>query len=483
MTTLAIADPGPFGGRALTFVNRCRAQGFAVDERATHDHATHDHTCPDNGGGFSVRPRKAPSRAEPGLFTLDSDAATPVAGTASALPRIAIYNGAAIGYPYWAYYAHALLSLGLLYTPVGAEEVAAGALDGFDLLIMPGGFATWGLDRAEGIAGVDAAIRAFIARGGAYIGSCGGAFYASEGRPGWLELMDATPRFTQEYLLTGAAMLSIAVDDPELGRGLPESVEVPYYHGPVFLNRPRRAATPATFQNYISPSHLFIDNPLDPAFFRSEMAGTPAIFRAADKRAIVFSPHPEMGEFVRKGIAIAGYARHYLPIRGHKVLDETLRFYLADDCAGFRLIYNAISACGLFNGDPATSRTATLPVSPPLHETLVSKTLAGLDLALQAAFTVLQDKIEQEDAAMAGLLACELERLRAEWALVNGNLHQAGDIDPSLVHALTAALDAAATALASPFGIAELFVLSELPIRLCTAAFRIILCDKILETC
>ena len=50
-------------------------------------------------------------------------------------------------------------------------------------------------------------------------------------------------------------------------------------------------------------------------------------------RAVLFSPHPEMGDLLRKWIALDGYVRKYLPIRGPKVMQETLRFYCADELA------------------------------------------------------------------------------------------------------------------------------------------------------
>lgn len=466
MALLALKDPGPFGGGVLTFANRCRARGLAVAE---------------TDSGFAV-----PAEAAPALRALGFGdvAGGEAAGEApgGGLPRIAIYNGAAVGYPYWAYYAHALLSLGLPYVPVDAEAVAAGALDGVDLLVMPGGFATWGLDRAEGIAGIDAAIRAFITRGGALIGSCGGAFYASEGRPGWLGLVDAMPRFTQEYLLTGAAMLSIEIGDPVLGRGLPETIEVPYYHGPVYRDGPRRARACGAFAGYIAPARLFIDNPLDRDLFEAEMRSTPAILAAADPavRAILFSPHPEMGEFVRKGMALAGagYARRYLPIRGHKVMDETLRFYMKDDCAGFRLIHNAVAALGLFAPRPQAVPASSAPARP------LGAVLADLDAAMGAAFAGLRELAGREDAAMQRLAGAEIDRLEGEWTAVMASLRQEeAGADPLVSGALASVLEEAIPDLAAPRALAEKMVVSELPLRLCAAALRILVTDKALETC
>jgi hypothetical protein len=74
------------------------------------------------------------------------------------------------------------------------------------------------------------------------------------------------------------------------------------------------------------------------------MAGRPAILKAegARGRAVLFSPHPEMGDLLRKYTALDGYARHYLPIRGLPVLRDTMRHYRTIDSPSFRLVLNAI---------------------------------------------------------------------------------------------------------------------------------------------
>jgi len=346
MTNLGLADGGAFAGSTLTFLNRCRSQGLAVGESAN---------------GFIVSASAGRAAVDVGLspFAETSMDATMWASA----PRVAIYAGEAIGYPYWGYYAHALFSIGLGFHAVTGAEVAAGCLGSYDLLVMPGGFATWGLDRAEGISGIDAAIGQFIQDGGAYMGSCGGAFYMSNGRPGWHGAVDAMPKFTQEYLKTGAGMLGISVDDPVMGRGLPEIVEVPYYHGPIYAAGERTAEALGQFRNYVCESRLFIENPLSPIMFEDEMRDTPAIFMSdfGKGKVLTFSPHPEMGEFVRKGIALQGYVRHFLPIRGFKVMDQTLQFFMKEDCAGFRLIYNAIGRLGLF--EAAHAKTQLEPES------------------------------------------------------------------------------------------------------------------------
>lgn len=465
MTTFGLADRGAFAGGTLTFLNRCRLGGIDVSE---------------SDNGFTIAATAQGAATSLGLPPLTETSTPAPAGMDmnAAVPRIAIYAGDAIGYPYWGYYAHALLSIGLGFHAVTGTDVADGCLADYELLIMPGGFATWGLDRAEGIDGIDAAISAFIHDGGAYMGSCGGAFYMSQGRPGWHGVIDAMPKFTQEYLLTGAAVLGISVDGPVIGRGLPETVELPYYHGPIYAAAERSAETLGRFSNYISESRLFIENPLSRQLFATDMKGSPAIFAASfgKGKVLTFSPHPEMGEFVRKGVALDGYVRHYLPIRGFKVMDETLRFFMKEDCAGFRLIHNAIASLGLF--DTRCDRAAAHHV--PAGD--LDKVVDRLDETMAGQFAAIADMAATETSALQEIVSSETARLKSEWAAAAAGLRRAiadAPIESRLAAGLSSVLDTASRADRNG-RLAELLVMTELPVRLVAAALRSIACDRAL---
>ncbi|MBB6511052.1 hypothetical protein F4695_004447 [Rhizobium soli] len=464
MTSFGLADRGAFSGDTLTFLNRCRLHGIGVNE---------------SDDGFEIAAVASNAAARFGLTPLGQPAGecrNPE--LLSSAPRIAIYAGEAVGYPYWGYYSHALLSIGLSFHAVTGADVAAACLNDYDLLVMPGGFATWGLDRAEDMDGIDAAIAAFVRDGGSYIGSCGGAFYMSEGRPGWHGAIDAMPKFTQEYLMTGAAVLGISVDGPVIGRGLPETVELPYYHGPIYAEAKRSTETLGRFGNYISESRLFIENPLSPTLFDKEMKDTPAIFMApfGKGNVLTFSPHPEMGELVRKGVALEGYIRHYLPIRGFKVMDQTLRFFMKEDCAGFRLIHNAIACLGLFDRVQATAPLQALRADD------LGPILLRLDTTMARQFAAISDMAATETDAMQEIVAAEASRLRSEWAHVCASLRYAVEvapIDSRVATGLSSVLHAAAQ-VQHKIRLAELIVMTELPIRLVAAALRIIACDRAL---
>jgi CobB/CobQ-like glutamine amidotransferase-like protein len=271
-----------------------------------------------------------------------------------ASPKVRLFAGTASKFPYYAYYALCLLRLGIAYAPCDGATLAQGALDDANLLVLPGGFSTWGIDNAEDVNGADENVRDFLARGGAAIGSCGGAFYLSAGRQGWTGTANAKPLHTHEYLQSGVGVVTLAMADGPLAFGCPPTMEVPYYHGPIYDMLGSGIEVAATFHELTLPGGLAIDNPLDRDKFQRDMAGKPAILIASGKRgrAVLFSPHPEMGDLIRKYIALDGYVRHYLPIRGFVTMRDTLRHYRICDAPSFRLVQNAIDT--LMSGQHGT---------------------------------------------------------------------------------------------------------------------------------
>jgi len=270
----------------------------------------------------------------------------PADASALSRPAVRLFAGTASKFPYFAYYALCLLRLGIDYVPCDGAALARGTLDDANLLILPGGFATWGIDAAEDAPGADERVRDFLTHGGAAVGSCGGAFYLSAGRPAWTGTAQAKPLYTHEYLQSGVGVVTIALRAGPLALGCPPTIDVPYYHGPIYDLLGAGVEVAATFHALTLPGRLAIDNPLDRDRFERDMAGKPAIVTAAGDRgrAVLFSPHPEMGDLIRKYIALDGYVRHYLPIRGAATMRDTLRHYRVCDAPSFRLVHNAIHA-------------------------------------------------------------------------------------------------------------------------------------------
>ncbi|MGD9843832.1 MAG: hypothetical protein AB7U47_00420 [Variibacter sp.] len=269
--------------------------------------------------------------------------------------RIALFSGTASKYPYDAYYGLALLRLGYDFEIVDGRAIAEGALRRANVFVIPGGFATWGIDAAEESPGADAEVRAFLDRGGGAVGSCGGAYYLSAGRPGWTGTADAKPLFNHEYLQSGVGVVEVALARSVLTLGCPPALDMPYYHGPIYNEVGAGAAVVGRFANLIMPGAVAIGNPLDRALFENGMREHPAILSAEGRRgrAVLFSPHPEMGDLVRKYIAMDGYVRKYLPIRGLPTMRDTLRHYRVSDAPSFRLIANAVAWLSRSDADEA----------------------------------------------------------------------------------------------------------------------------------
>lgn len=319
--------------------NRLSARGVAVRRLAS-----------DSGGGetgdYIVELETAAQTAlgRLGVRLAPWDAPIPADAPALTAPATLLFAGTASKFPYYAYYSLTLLRLGIPYLPVDGKALAGDALDSANLVILPGGFSTWGIDKAEDAPGADRRMRDFLAEGGTAIGSCGGAFYLSAGRPDWTGTARAKPLYTHEYLQSGVGVVAVDLPPGPLAAGCPPTMEIPYYHGPVYDRIDEGLVVAGRFHALTLPGGLAIDNPLTHEKFQRDMAGKPAILLAAGNRgrAVLFSPHPEMGDLIRKYIALDGYVRHYLPIRGYGTMRDTLRFYRTSDAPSFRLVQNAV---------------------------------------------------------------------------------------------------------------------------------------------
>ena len=172
-------------------------------------------------------------------------------------------------------------------TEVSPQEIGAGVLTNFDAVIFAGGSGSRQA-AALGAAG-QAQVREFVAKGGGYIGICGGAYLALCGKEGRLRLINAIPLSSQWR--RGRATLKWELT--MAGTGVFGSVKAPgevlYHNGPV-----------------VGPAKEASLTPYEPlAFFRTEtaqnntpagiMVDSPAIFAAAFQkgRVVCISPNPE----------------------------------------------------------------------------------------------------------------------------------------------------------------------------------------------
>ncbi|HEY7465131.1 MAG TPA: hypothetical protein VIB47_00405, partial [Dehalococcoidia bacterium] len=276
----------------------------------------------------------------------------------------------------------------------------------------------------------------------------------------------------------------IHLEDELLGTGLTSEVEVPYYHGPVWPEAGHNAPALATFSGLACPSRLFIANPLEAERFEQSMSGRPAVLAPQGQhRAVLFSPHPEMGDLVRKWIALDGYVRKYLPIRGPKVMEETLRFYCPEDSQAFRLVLNAVARLRTF----ARARRDGADRRP-------TDSISGL-VAVERLQSVVDQRMGEliadlntQEEPWSRLVAGEAERVRGEAHSVFKRLRQAiellgADADPQVTGELIRLSGEAQQAMQrSPDApLVERLSFLELPIRLGAAAARLLEADVVVR--
>ena len=233
---------------------------------------------------------------------------------AAALLRVALYIGAGSSSNSASNFtaslsahvqAGALASLALL-DGAGVAALARGAID---VLVVPGG---GGSAEAKGIGAAGAAaVRAFVAAGGGYYGTCAGAFLAAAGSccdvalPGYcggrtgcapstygLGLMDL---YAAEPWDRGHGDVLVAYDDAtvELLRLDPaaykgKNVTVLYYQGPIAdRSHAGNFTRGARFSTEIATNH--------PAATTGQMVGAPAVLfgEYGGGRVLLSPPHPE----------------------------------------------------------------------------------------------------------------------------------------------------------------------------------------------
>src|ERR1700730_12088645 len=93
------------------------------------------------------------------------------------------------------------------------------------------------------------------------------------GRPGWTGTAQTKPLYTHEYLQSGVGVVTLEMRKGPLGLGCPPTMEVPYYHGPIYDLVGPDIDIAATFRELTLPGRLAIDNPLDSAKLARDTAG------------------------------------------------------------------------------------------------------------------------------------------------------------------------------------------------------------------
>jgi len=243
-------------------------------------------------------------------------------------PKIAFYSGRGSD----EYFSRPLCNVlelgGFPYSEIGDAEIRAGKLSGFDVLLVPGG-----PDAGEcyyaglGDKGYDE-IRSFIANRGHYMGICGGAYLPltahNSKNPYWLGIVAATEYDDLDYWRSGSGFLRCRIDHDEhplfasLALGASSSLNVVYWEGPAITITGKDVKPLAHFERLLATGSTALrpgwdmrdnvmaaaainnwNNSLVPEVFDKLLKNRCAIAEADyhDHKILMFSPHPEMGNF------------------------------------------------------------------------------------------------------------------------------------------------------------------------------------------
>jgi putative intracellular protease/amidase len=217
--------------------------------------------------------------------TADDDAAQP-AQTKSI--RVAVFHDSGVSEK-----ISVLLSLlktfpELSVTEVKAEDIRGGKLTNFDVVLFPGGSGS-----KEGAALEEAGrkeVKAFVERGGGFLGICAGAYLASADYDWSLHILDAKVIDRAHWARgTGDVEVSLTDSGRKLLAAKSERETILYWQGPLLApaNKPDIPdyETLGTFATEIAKNGAP----------KGVMPGTTAIARGSfgSGRVFCFSPHPE----------------------------------------------------------------------------------------------------------------------------------------------------------------------------------------------
>jgi len=221
-----------------------------------------------------------------GMQPCDKDLLLPPVDTTDELIHVALYDGP--GANPTAFSALLAGDSRLLVRRIGPAAVKNGALERFDILIVPGGSGSR-QGRGLGSTGREA-IRSFVETGGSYIGACAGAYLGSVSYDWSLGIVDVEV-IDRKHWKRGTGIVDVEwtdhdLEQPRLGMGMSR---IRYANGPILA--------PAHREDILDYEVLGI--------YRGEIAlngapagvmpGTPAVVQGTwgGGRTILLSPHLE----------------------------------------------------------------------------------------------------------------------------------------------------------------------------------------------
>jgi glutamine amidotransferase-like uncharacterized protein len=223
--------------------------------------------------------------------------------------RIALYGAGGSPYHHAAVFARG----GHEVDFVLPADILAGALDGFDAFVMPGGGYRAMLGQIEPLgAGGARALRAYVEGGGMYIGCCAGSYDAATVPEVFLA---ACPAQAEMCLLEarvwndgggeewgglrspGVGVLAaetVAAEHPVMA-GMPARFEIAHYNGPLFTGAQALARVVGRTDRFTPWEHMLGDTSehalIDDAAGVANIVAGPC----GDGRVVLFGSHPEFG--------------------------------------------------------------------------------------------------------------------------------------------------------------------------------------------
>jgi hypothetical protein len=225
------------------------------------------------------------------------------------MARIALYGSGGSPYNHAAILARAGHGIGFVFP----QDIEAGALQGFDAFVMPGGgyLAMAGQLAPLGAAGCRA-IREYVESGGMYIGSCAGAYDAAtvsdRFRAAWpaqaeLRLLedrvwnDAEDDDDLRSPGIGELVCETADADHPVMAGLPRRFPITHYNGP-FFDGPHALALVVGVGASFTAAEEFFGEPAAERLIDQAITVGAANIAAGGRgrgRVVLFGSHPEFG--------------------------------------------------------------------------------------------------------------------------------------------------------------------------------------------
>jgi glutamine amidotransferase-like uncharacterized protein len=223
--------------------------------------------------------------------------------------RIALYGAGGAPFHHAAVFARAGHDVDFVFP----ADVLAGALEGFDAFLMPGGGyrAMFGQIEPLGTEGARA-LREYVESGGMYIGCCAGSYDAARVAESFLALCPAQGEMClleatvwneggEEWGLRspGIGVLraeTVAADHPVMA-GMPASFEIAHYNGPLFEGAQPLARVAGRTDRFTAWEEMLDERPERALIDEAADAGVANIVAGpcGSGRVVLFGSHPEFG--------------------------------------------------------------------------------------------------------------------------------------------------------------------------------------------